>query len=157
MIKYITFGIAISFISWLVGMFFNVVLAKTRYYEKLSNLNILKSKSLNRNIGVGVIKWYILNTPFKYFNQKLKVDGKAGVSQLNELRKEMTYAELGYLIGFIFVSVFIVVNLVKANYLAALIIMIINILMNLYPSLLQQQNKRRIDRLIKIAEFKNKR
>lgn len=157
MIKYIMFGIAVSFISWIVGMFFNAVLTKTKYYEKLSNLNIITSKSLNRNIGVGVIKWYILHTPFKYFNQKLKVKGKAGVSQLNELRKEMTYAEIGHLIGFIFVSVFVVVNLFRANYLGALIVMVINILMNLYPSLLQQENKRRIDRLIKIAAYKNRR
>ena len=157
MIKYITFGIAIAFISWLVGMFFNVVLAKTKYYEQLSNLNILKNESLNRKIGVGIIKWYILNTPFKYFNQKLKVKGKIGVNELSELRREMTYAEIGHLIGFVFVSVFVVVNLFKANYLGALIVMVINILMNLYPSLLQQENKRRIDRLIKIASFKNKR
>jgi len=30
-----------------------------------------------------------------------------------------------------------------------LTIMVVNILMNLYPSLLQQENKRRIDKLIK--------
>lgn len=157
MIKYITFGIAVSFTSWLVGMFFNAVLVKTKYHEKLSNLNFIKNESINRNIGVGVIKWYILNTPFKYFNQKLKVKTKGDINELKELRKEMTNAELGHLIGFLFVCGFVISNLVKANYLAALTIMVINVLMNLYPSLLQQENKRRIDRLIKIAAYKNRR
>jgi len=38
---------------------------------------------------------------------------------------------------------------ISNNYLFGLTIMIVNILMNLYPSLLQQENKRRIDKLIK--------
>ncbi|MGZ5221269.1 MAG: glycosyl-4,4'-diaponeurosporenoate acyltransferase CrtO family protein [Chitinophagaceae bacterium] len=42
------------------------------------------------------------------------------------------------------------VEILSHNYLFGLIIMIINIFMNLYPALLQQENKRRIDKLIKI-------
>jgi len=38
---------------------------------------------------------------------------------------------------------------VLGSYLLAFIIMIFNVFMNLYPSLLQQENKRRIDRLIR--------
>ncbi len=67
---------------------------------------------------------------------------------MTEIRKEMTIAEISHLIGFIFVTVIALYKSISYNYLFGLTIMIVNILMNLYPSLLQQENKRRIDRLI---------
>ena len=130
-------------------MIFNSILIKTEYYKNLSCLNIIESKTLNKRIGLGSFKWIVKNTPFKYFNQKLKLKTKIGITELNVLRKEMTFSEISHLIGFGFVTVFALIKLVNSNYLFALIITIVNILMNLYPSLLQQENKRRIDRLIK--------
>lgn len=74
---------------------------------------------------------------------------KSETAELKGLRKEMVFSEISHLIGFGFVTIFVVLKLFNGNYLFALIIVIVNILMNLYPSLLQQENKRRIDRLIK--------
>ena len=147
MIKYLTFGISISFISWIVGMIINRVLVKTEYYEKISNLNFIASKTLNKNIGIEYFKWIVKNTFFKFFNQKIKL--KDNKTELTEIRKEMTIAETGHLIGFIFVAVFAIYKSFSHNFLFGLIIMIVNILMNLYPALLQQENKRRLDKLIK--------
>jgi hypothetical protein len=124
---------------------------KTKYYKNISNLNIITSKTLNKNIGIGLFKWIVKNTPFKYFNQKLNLKTKTELTELYVLRKEMTVSEISHLIGFVFVTIFAVEKLANSAYLFAFIIMIINTLMNLYPSLLQQENKRRIDRLIKIA------
>jgi hypothetical protein len=134
----------------MVGMILNGILMKTEYYKNLSNLNIIESKSLNKNIGLDFFKWIVKNTPFKYFNQKLNAKTKIGITELNILRKEMTISEISHLIGFGFVTIFALVKLANAAYLFALVIMILNTLMNLYPSLLQQQNKRRIDRLSRI-------
>ena len=64
----------------------------------------------------------------------------------------MTFSEISHLIGFVFVSFFAVYQLAKGAFLFALIITLVNIFMNMYPSLLQQENKRRIDRLLKVAE-----
>lgn len=150
-IKYITFGISVSFLSWIIGMIINSILIKTPYYQRLSNLNIIKNQALNKKIGLGAFKWIVKNTPFKYFNPKLKLQPKAGTTELNELRKEMTFSEISHFIGFGFVTIFAVIKLINSNYLFALIIMLVNVLMNLYPSLLQQENKRRIDRFIKIS------
>ena len=155
MIKYLTFSISISFISWVVGMIFNSILMKTEYYKNLSNLNIISSKTLNKKIGLNFFKWIVKNTPFKYFNQKFKLNAKIGITELNILLKEMTFSEISHLIGFGFVTIFTVIKLAHAEYLFALIIMIVNILMNLYPSLLQQENKRRINRLIKTVANKD--
>lgn len=147
MITYLIFGVSISFISWVVGMVLNSILMKTAFYNKISNLNFIKSRSVNKSIGIEYFKWIVKNTFLKFFNQKIKMEDKK--TELTEIRKEMTIAEIGHLIGFIFVLVFALYRVVLGQYLFGLSIMMVNVIMNLYPSLLQQENKRRIDPLIK--------
>jgi len=155
MIKYLTFGIAISFISWIVGVILNAVLMKTPYYhQKLSHLNFIRNENLNTYIGINLFKWIIIHSIFKYFNPKLSLKKKIKITALADLRNEMTIAEIGHLIGFCFVMVFVLIKLINGNYGFALIILLVNIVMNLYPSLLQQQNKRRIDQYHKIIAFR---
>lgn len=149
--KYIVFSISIAFISWIVGMILNALIKNQPFYNNISNLNFIKSKTLNKRIGIGVFKWIVKNSFFKYFNQKIKLNNKIEKTDLKNIRMEMTIAEISHLIGFIFVTVIALYKSVSINYLFGLTIMIVNILMNLYPSLLQQENKRRIDRLIEIV------
>lgn len=150
MYKYISFSISIAVISWLVGMALNAVLRKTTFYKNnLSNLNFIKSEKLNKIIGIDIFKWVVKNTFFKFFNQKLKLKSKIEKSDLITLRNEMTISEIDHLIGFVFVTVFAVIKSIQFNYKFGLIIMIVNVLLNLYPSILQQQNKRRIDTFLK--------
>ena len=146
MIKYLTFGISISFISWMVGMILNSFLLKTEYYQKLSYLNFISNKKFNKYIGINYFKWIVKNTFFKFFNQKINLKDKK--VELSEIRKEMTIAEISHLIAFIFVIFFTIDKSFTHNFLFGFTIMFANILMNLYPSLLQQENKRRIDKLI---------
>ncbi len=147
MIKYLTFGISISVISWIVGLVLNSILVKTEYYKKISNLNFIESKTLNKKIGIEYFKWIVKNTFFKFFNNKIKFENKK--TELTEVRREMTISEISHLIGFIFVTFIAIYKSISNNYLFGLTIMVVNILMNLYPSLLQQENKRRIDKLSK--------
>jgi ABC-type protease/lipase transport system fused ATPase/permease subunit len=134
----------------MVGMAINVLLRNTPFYNnKLSNLNFIKSKMLNTYFGVDIVKWIVKNTPFKYFNRKLKLRNKIEKTDLHALRKEMTSSEIDHLIGFVFVAIFALIKFYKTEWLFGLTIMTVNILMNLHPSLLQQQNKRRIDKVIK--------
>ncbi|MEY3241746.1 MAG: hypothetical protein RIR11_3185 [Bacteroidota bacterium] len=140
-----------SFISWIVGMILNSILMKTKYYVKLSNLNFIVSKSLNEMIGLKYFKWIVKNTFFKFFNQKLRVESKK--TDLIEIRNEMTISEISHLIAFVFGVIFSIYKSFSVNIVFGLAMMLGNILMNLYPSLLQQENKRRIDRLIKIQKF----
>lgn len=149
MLNYLTFGIAISVISWMVGMIFNAVLVKTEYYTKISNLNFIKQERSNKIIGIKYFKWIVKNTFFKFFNQKITLKDKK--TTLTEIRKEMTIAEISHLTGFLFVTFFAVYKSISHNYFFGLTIMIVNVFMNLYPSLLQQENKRRLDKLINKA------
>lgn len=147
---YLKFSISIAFISWIVGMALNVLLRKTGSYDrKLSNLNFIKNEKLNRIIGIGIFKWIVKNTFFRFFNQKLKLKKKIEKTEIIKLRAEMTISEIDHLIGFAFVTIFALVKFYNLNFLFGLTMMMVNILMNLYPSLLQQENKRRIDKLIK--------
>ncbi len=146
MYKYITFSISISIISWLVGMLLNAFLKKSIFYTShLSNLNFVTTESVNRLLGLYAFKWGVKNSFFKFLNQKLKLDRKPQQADLLKLRAEMTSAEIDHLIGFVFVSIFVLRKLFMQNYLLALTLMLFNVLLNLYPSLLQQENKRRID------------
>ena len=152
MAEYFKFAISISFISWLVGLLGNGLLMKMKFYHKLSNFNFIRNSTANKYLGIKYFQWIVKNTPFKFFNQKIKL--KNGKADLMEIRKEMTYAEIGHLIGFVFVLPFAAYYGIKYSALFGVIIMAINVLMNLYPSLLQQENKRRIDRLIRLENLK---
>jgi hypothetical protein len=96
---------------------------------------------------MGYFKWIVKNTFFKFFNQKIKVDNKN--TDLKNIRNEMTLSEISHLVAFVFVVFFAIYFCIRVNLLYGLAIMIPNIFLNLYPSLLQQENKRRIDQLIK--------
>jgi hypothetical protein len=136
-------------------MIVNSFIKDKTYYIKLSNLNFLKNEKYNKVIGLDLLTWVVKNTFFKFFNPSLKLDKTAEISALKNLRKEMTIAEISHLIGFIFVLFFAVYKGISQNFAFGLVVVGINILMNLYPSLLQQKNKRRIDRLIKINIRRN--
>ncbi|MGB5698690.1 hypothetical protein [Muriicola sp.] len=110
-------------------------------------MNFIESKALNKNIGIEYFRWIVKKTFFKFFNQKIKVENKK--VDLTIIRNEMTLSEISHLIGFLFVTIFAITKSFSVSIVFGLTIMIPNILMNLYPSLLQQENKRRIDKLIK--------
>ena len=129
-------------------MISNALIKNSSYYVYLTNLNFIKSEYLNKIIGLEFFKWIVKNTFFKYLNQGIKFNRKIGLSELSAVRKEMTFAEINHLIGFCFVTIFSLVKVVNGYYLFGLTIMLVNIVMNLYPSLLQQKNKRRIDKFI---------
>jgi hypothetical protein len=64
-IKYLVYSITIAISSWIVGMMLNGVLRKKEYYNKLSNLNLIKNGSINKKIGIGIFKWVVKNTFFR--------------------------------------------------------------------------------------------
>ena len=147
--KYFTFSLSITIISWMVGMIVNSFLRKTQFYrDHLFNLNFIRNEQLNLMIGLPICKWVIKNTIFSFFNQKLTIKKRIDRAGFVKLKEEMTMAEIDHLIGFVFVSVFAVFHFYHGRVALGLTIMTMNTLLNLYPSLLQQANKRRIDKLI---------
>lgn len=142
-------AVAINMGSWLLGLILAGLFRNTGFYRSLSNLNFIKNETVNKLMGIGVCRWIVLNTPFKYLNQKCKLKPKISPAQLSELRNEMTFAEISHWMAFVCVAVYAAVILVLGNVPSALMLMTVNVFLNAYPSLLQQQNKRRIDGFLK--------
>ena len=112
-------------------MMINSVIKKTKFYNnELTNINLIKSETLNKLLGVDLVKWIVKNTPFKYFNQKLKLKNKTEKTDLYTLRKEMTNSEIEHLIGFVFVLIFVCIKFYKTEWQFGLTMIIINLLMN---------------------------
>ncbi|MFZ7170398.1 MAG: hypothetical protein ACO1G2_09465 [Bacteroidota bacterium] len=149
LIQAITYSVSIVFISFMVGMIMTALIKNTNFYKtKLSNLNFIKGDILNQIIGVGIVKWIVKYTFFKFLNPNLKFHKKTGISEIKSIRNDMTKAEVDHLFAFLFVSLLIFSAIYNQKFFLALTMLLINILMNLNPSLLQQQNKRRIDKLL---------
>ncbi|MCF1751118.1 hypothetical protein [Mariniradius sediminis] len=144
------FGLSLSIVSWMVGIIGNALLLKTSYYERLSHLNFIPSKALNKALGIGEFKWIVKNTFFRFLNQGIKVEGKN--TDLSAIRHQMTLAEVSHLIGFLFVAAFALFQTFNISLVFGLSMMIPNSILNAYPSLLQQENKRRIDKVLKRHE-----
>lgn len=132
-----------------IGGALNEVVKKKTFYEKLSNFNFIRSELLNRLICLGFIKWLVYRTYWNKFNPKLKLKSKSNLNDMTLLRHEMTYAEIRHLIGFVLVMITSAILLFYKLYAFTMILSLCNIIFNLYPSLLQQYNKRRIGCLIK--------
>ena len=153
-IKYLSFSISIVFISFLVGMMVYVLIQKSAYFtNRLEGLNFLPDEKWNRLIGVGIVKWIVKNTPFRFLNPTLQVNGKIDQAMLMDIRNRMTKAELEHLIAFVFVCFFILFKFYNSEWAFGFCILFINAAMNLYPTLLQQQNKRRISKLLKQKKY----
>jgi len=156
MIKYFSFSLAVAFVSWIVGMIISALLSKTDFKQsRLSNLNFIKNEKINKLLGLEQFKWLIMHSFFKFFNPKLSIKKRISVTELGEYRSEMTTAELNHLFAFVFMGIFVLIKLLYGYYLFALVMLLVNILMNLYPSLLQQQNKRRIDRYLNVTKHRS--
>ena len=146
MTNYFIFAVSICFISWIFAIAIKVVFISDDHIRKFSNLNFVRSKRFNKILLVGLVKWMTINTFFKFFNPALKM-GKRD-TDLVRLRHEMTIAEISHLVAFVFVLFFVIYMSLEKSILYGFIVLFINHLMNLCPSLLQQENKRRLDKII---------
>lgn len=141
-----TFGLSLSIVSWMVGIVGGALLQKTRHFEKLSHLNFIPSKAVNKALGIEQFKWIVKNSFFRFLNQSIRVGCKK--MDLTAVRSQMTIAEINHLIGFLFVATAALYQSFNVGTVFGLSMMIPNAVLNLYPSLLQQENKRRIDQLL---------
>ncbi len=154
MVKYVIFAVAVTYLSWIVGILGHALIKNQALYAKLSNLNFIPSKRVNTLLGIKPFAWLIKSTFLRFFNPGLKVNNPQTADELKTLRNEMTKAEVGHLIGFAATTLFALLVFITKGPTFALSIMAANVLMNLYPVLLQQENKRRLDRLIRRWERK---
>ncbi len=112
------------------------------------NHNYLGDK-LTKRIGVLHLGWLIRKSFMGKFNPNIKFKGGRNKAKLEQLKNEMTLAEMGHLIAFVLLQIFIVVLAFKGIETWQIVAYtILNFIFNLYLVFLQQFNKRRIDKLL---------
>jgi cytochrome b561 len=134
------------------GSFFNRLMAQQKWYRYISNLRFIKREATYKVIGLQYIKWLVYRTAWRKVNPKMKLNAKPGLAEFHALEKEMTSAEISHLIGFCLVLAISLIAITKDQKGLAICLFITNILFNLYPALLQQQNKYRIKKIL--AKYK---
>lgn len=155
-LTYFFLSISITFSGMVLGGLAVEALKKSPDYVKFSNFRFIRNDRINDLIGVNLIKWAVSKTFWRHFNKKLTVSPGHDPSGLKTLRMEMTNAEIGHLVALVFQVLLVLVLLLldQSSVLIACLIFL-NIFLNLYPALLQQRNKARLDRLISVLEHKS--
>ena len=140
--------IALIFMSYGIGAMLTGVLKSVGLLDKLSHHNYI-SDGLTKKIGALHFGWLVKNSFMRFFNQNVYLKGKRDKATLEKLIDEMTQAEVGHLIGFLFVLIVNIYMLISgADILFVVGIFLANIVFNLYLVFIQQYNKRRIKRLL---------
>lgn len=149
MILYSIFtAISVAFGFSVIGLLINNGIKHKPFYTTLTRFNFVESEKANRFMGVFALRYIILNSFWGKFNPALKVREKNRETLLL-LRNEMTYAEISHLICFILLLILLPVLYITKYRIDAIIpLFICNIIFHLYPPLLQQYNKRRLDKVI---------
>lgn len=142
----LAFGTFVSVVSWTVGIIGISLLAKSVSYQRFQHLNFIPGSDVNRYLGIWLFRWIVRDTPLRFFNQDVRL--RQGRADLHRIRDAMTRAEVSHLMGFGFVALLAVGMGFARSWMFAALMMLPNIVLNLYPALLQQENKRRIDRML---------
>ncbi|MEM9588432.1 MAG: hypothetical protein AAGA03_14205 [Planctomycetota bacterium] len=141
-----------TFLSFVIGVIADPFLRHVADYTWLSSRYLLRDQATYESIG---ILWYLRlldATPLGSFNRSIHFTRNRDLKTFIVIRDHMASAEVSHwvgctaMLGMTFVAIWYRGFLVGAAYV------VFNILGNVYPCLLQQYNKRRLTRLIELAE-----
>ena len=142
--------IFLIFASYGLGVLGTGILKFVGIYDWFEGHNYI-CDTTTRNLGVLKLGWVIRKSFLGKFNQKLKFKGGLNEEKLIQLKSNMTFAENNHLIGFILLQVLLVfLAYYRIELWQIISYSLLNIIFNLYLVFLQQFNKRRIDRILKM-------
>lgn len=135
----------------IVGVFVTNTVKDTKLYQYINENTISKNTNFYKFFGTEIIKNLIIKTPLKNFNTEIVIKkSKLDINELNDLKSKMNNAEIGHIVGFIFVIfTSLILCILNQNKTAIIVLNILNIIFNFYPILIQEQNKLRINKIIK--------
>ena len=136
------------FLSFIVGMLVNALLRPLNIYERLSNRYLFSDSQSYESFGILWYRKILLATPFRSFNTNIRFSTNRSIETLDSIRIHMANAEVSHWAGFAAMLALMVAAWWYRGLTIALTYLILNILGNLYPCLLQQYNKRRLTRVI---------
>jgi hypothetical protein len=150
-------AIAAMFLSFIVGMAVNALLRRLEIYDRLSNLSLFSDPKSFENIGVLWYRKILLATPLRYFNPNIRFSSDRSKETLDSIRVHMANAEVSHWVGFFAMLPVMVAAWWYRGSTVGLAYLVLNVLGNLYPCLLQQYNKSRLNKVIAITKKRNPR
>jgi hypothetical protein len=147
--------VAVLFLSFIFGMAGNAILSKMSIYERLSDRYLFSGSKPYESLGVVWYRNFLLATPLRFFNSNIRFSGNPDLATLNSVMNHMKDAEVSHWFGF---AAMLVLNCVAAWYFSYKVVLgyvVLNILGNLYPCLLQQYNRRRLTRVVNSIKRRN--
>jgi hypothetical protein len=134
----------------------NAFLRRLTVYDRLSNRYLFTKSKSYENLGVLWFRKILLLTPLRLFNTNIRFSANRSLETLESIRMHMTNAEMSHWVGFAAMLVLNVVAWWYRGLTVALAYLIVNIIGNLYPCLLQQYNRRRLATVITATKRRGK-
>ncbi len=149
-------AIAALFLSFLFGMVGDAILRRLKAYEWLSTRYLFANPKTYERLGVLWFRKFLLATPLRFFNPNIRLTQNRDLSQLKTIRGYIAAAEVSHWVAFAMMSVWMAAAWWYSGLKVGVAFLVLNILGNLYPCLLQQYNKRRLAVLIAVVEKRAK-
>ncbi len=99
-------------------------------------------------LGIRLFKKLVRRGPLSIFNPTFKLPKEKTVSALQSLENEMRKAETGHVLIFILMLLFAGIALIKGWLDAVVWMMLFNMLINGYPTMLQRYNRIKLQELV---------
>ena len=145
-------AVAVIFLSFIVGMMGNSILRRLTIYERLSNRHLFSKPKSYERLGILWYRKILLATPLRLFNTNIRFPANRSLETLESIRMHMINAEMSHWVGFAAMLVLNVAAWWYRGLTVGLVYLIVNIIGNLYPCLLQQYNRLRLATVITAAK-----
>lgn len=150
--KFFDNPVAVMFLSFIVGMIGNTLLLRLAIYENFGNRYLFAGLKPYERLGVLWFRRILLATPLRSFNKHIRFSADRSLETLDSVRNVMIGAEVAHWVGFAAMLVLNVAVWWYRGFEMALAYLFFNVIGNLYPCLLQQYNRLRLNRVIAAVE-----
>ncbi len=139
------FDLILSLDILLFAFFFFQAFKKYRMPKDLYNKRKFETPRYFKFLLVPVYQMVLINSFVRYFNPRVYLKGKDR-SYLSTYHEETKIAETSHILAFVPTSILQIIYLLQGEYKHFLFLGLFNILFNIYPMLLQRQNRFLIER-----------
>lgn len=148
--------VAVMFLSFIFGMIGNSLLRRLDVYQRFRNWYLFSGLKAYEMLGVLWFRKFLLATPLRLFNSEIRFSKNRSLETLDAIRQHMTGAEVAHWFGFVAMLALNFVAWWRRGFAMGLAFLILNVLGNLYPCLLQQYNRRRLAKVMDALQARSR-
>ena len=138
------FGVSflISFLTMAFGYFYFQIFKFHRIWKSYYAKKNFESLPLFRRLGVDYFRLFLIKSPFRYLNQRVYLKGRKGY--YDKFIEETKQSETSHILSFSVALIIQFLYLDENRWDLFYWLLFFNILMNIYPILLQRYNRIRV-------------